>query len=489
MARQAGAASELKFNVFNTGKSAIDDISAGVLCTSDITGDTDNDKKVQIFRSNCNIDAATDVDSISVFVATGPDAAGAGCKSYAGFETSVTTGNIGSEAAYGFKSNLTNGDNAFGGTRYNFYAEGSAPNYFQGITEHVSGVRVTGGTPAGIQDGLIKAAGDGNIRIIREGENGFSVGSTSCASLNRYFSVNGTPTTPGGSVYALNSRTTTPDGFTGNIYGGSFYHTLTGGGTVNVPIHRAMEVFRDYTDWTAADTVTDTYGIYINNNLSPSGAQYDNLKNTYGVWSNIPTQGNRNNYNFYAAGEAPNFFKGNAIFGADPISPVGGTVGLKIVGGDNPRIYCVNTTASNSSIFACSASTGGAVMQFRVSDGAGGVTNCGNIQVTAAGGVNLVDNSDYRLKSNIQSLSSAVDTIKALKPCTYTRNNVDGVVGFIAHEVQEVIPSGCFGEKDSEDGIQSLRLDAILSVTVKALQEALDKIETLETRLSDAGIA
>ena len=62
----------------------------------------------------------------------------------------------------------------------------------------------------------------------------------------------------------------------------------------------------------------------------------------------------------------------------------------------------------------------------------------------------------------------------------------DGVQreGFIAHEVQEVIPSGADGEKDEDNRIQSLRLDAILSVVVKAMQEQQAQIETLQTELA-----
>jgi hypothetical protein len=56
--------------------------------------------------------------------------------------------------------------------------------------------------------------------------------------------------------------------------------------------------------------------------------------------------------------------------------------------------------------------------------------------------------------------------------------------GFIAHEVAEVIPSGVEGEKDAENQVQSLNIDAIVSVLTKALQEAVAKIETLEAKVA-----
>jgi len=110
-------------------------------------------------------------------------------------------------------------------------------------------------------------------------------------------------------------------------------------------------------------------------------------------------------------------------------------------------------------------------------------TNVGTISVS----------SDYRVKDNVVSITSTcIDRIKQLRPVQYEYTNygdlftADGVTreGFIAHEVQEVIPSGAAGVKDDPNEIQSLKVDAILSVTVKALQEAIAKIETLETKVA-----
>ena len=110
-------------------------------------------------------------------------------------------------------------------------------------------------------------------------------------------------------------------------------------------------------------------------------------------------------------------------------------------------------------------------------------TNVGTISVS----------SDYRVKDNVVSIASTcIDRIKQLRPVQYEYTNygslftADGVTreGFIAHEVQEVIPSGAQGVKDDPNEIQSLKVEAILSVTVKALQEAIAKIETLETKVA-----
>jgi hypothetical protein len=111
--------------------------------------------------------------------------------------------------------------------------------------------------------------------------------------------------------------------------------------------------------------------------------------------------------------------------------------------------------------------------------------------------------SDYRIKKNVVSITNpCIDRIKLLRPVEYelkTYENPndeltvgplfaeDGLVreGFIAHEVQDVIPSGAEGEKDEENRIQNLRVDSILAVTVKALQEAVARIETLEAEVDE----
>ena len=106
----------------------------------------------------------------------------------------------------------------------------------------------------------------------------------------------------------------------------------------------------------------------------------------------------------------------------------------------------------------------------------------------------VTTSSDYRVKKDITTqTASGIDKIKQLRPVNYeyTDNTDllfkgDGVKreGFIAHEVAEIIPSAVDGEKDEANRVQSLRLDAIVSVLTKALQEAVAKIETLETKVA-----
>ena len=102
--------------------------------------------------------------------------------------------------------------------------------------------------------------------------------------------------------------------------------------------------------------------------------------------------------------------------------------------------------------------------------------------------------SDYRIKQDVETQTEpAIERVKQIRPVTYTYTDnpqlmsvADGIAreGFIAHELAAVIPSAVQGEKDAENQIQSLKLDALCSVLVKALQEQQVIIESLEARIT-----
>ena len=85
--------------------------------------------------------------------------------------------------------------------------------------------------------------------------------------------------------------------------------------------------------------------------------------------------------------------------------------------------------------------------------------------------------SDYRLKENVLPLTSGLTTISALKPVKYDWK-IEGShgEGFIAHELQEVIPLAVTGDKDAvnEDGTiksQGVDYSKIVVHLVAAIQE------------------
>ena len=114
----------------------------------------------------------------------------------------------------------------------------------------------------------------------------------------------------------------------------------------------------------------------------------------------------------------------------------------------------------------------------------------GAITYNGSAGVSYATTSDYRLKENIKEISDSISRVKKLKPCrfNFTTEKSRVVDGFIAHEVQEVVPEAVHGEKDAlqEDGsidTQTLEVSRLIPVLTKALQEAIAKIEELELRI------
>jgi hypothetical protein len=99
-----------------------------------------------------------------------------------------------------------------------------------------------------------------------------------------------------------------------------------------------------------------------------------------------------------------------------------------------------------------------------------------------------VTSSDYRLKNSVEPMTTGLATVSALKPVTYKWNadNSDGE-GFIAHEIQAIIPHAVTGEKDAvnEDGsIKSQGVDysKIVVHLVAAIQELTARLAALEVK-------
>lgn len=98
--------------------------------------------------------------------------------------------------------------------------------------------------------------------------------------------------------------------------------------------------------------------------------------------------------------------------------------------------------------------------------------------------------SDYRLKENVVDMDNAITRVKSLQPkrFNFIANPDNTVDGFIAHEVNEVIPEAITGEKDAvnEDGTikaQGIDQSKIVPLLTGALKEAIAKIEDLEARI------
>jgi hypothetical protein len=176
---------------------------------------------------------------------------------------------------------------------------------------------------------------------------------------------------------------------------------------------------------------------------------------------------------------SPSFNSGNVGISSGNLS-VGSIVGLARVNtsanGASQAGLNIYDTAGGSTAYVC-------VNFIRNGAGVGFIstTNTNTAYVTS---------SDYRLKENVQPMQDALGKIAQLNPVTYTWK-VDGSdgQGFIAHELQAVIPDCVTGEKDAvgADGkpqYQGVDSSFLVATLVAAMKEQQATIMALEARLS-----
>ena len=98
--------------------------------------------------------------------------------------------------------------------------------------------------------------------------------------------------------------------------------------------------------------------------------------------------------------------------------------------------------------------------------------------------------SDYRLKEEVVPMTNALAKVAQLKPRTYKwKSNGEAAQGFIAHELQEVVPEAVAGVKDEldEDGkpkYQGVDLSFLVATLTAAIQEQQALIEALTSRIT-----
>ena len=99
--------------------------------------------------------------------------------------------------------------------------------------------------------------------------------------------------------------------------------------------------------------------------------------------------------------------------------------------------------------------------------------------------------SDYRLKENVSDITGATDRLKQLNPVRFNFiADADTTVdGFLAHEVQDIVPEAITGTKDAvdDDGnavMQGIDQSKLVPLLVATIQEQQTAIEALTARVT-----
>ena len=151
-----------------------------------------------------------------------------------------------------------------------------------------------------------------------------------------------------------------------------------------------------------------------------------------------------------------------------------------------------NKIKANSYFQVVNRDTGDNIIQAQAG-GSLSLHNAGSQKlITTGSGVTVTgtvtETSDYRLKENEVAITDGITKVKTLKPYRYNlkAEPTETNIGFFAHEVAETVPEAVTGLKDAVDADnnpihQGIAYSHMVPLLTAALQEAVAKIETLET--------
>ena len=172
---------------------------------------------------------------------------------------------------------------------------------------------------------------------------------------------------------------------------------------------------------------------------------------------------------------------GSIIIGSTNVDVWNGVNGTgTIISADGS--IAVHRANNPCAVFGRQGSNGTAVVFYR--EGAA----VGNVSVTGTGTA-YNTSSDYRLKSNVTPMTNRLAAVMTLNPVTYTWNtDSSSGQGFLAHELQAVIPDAVTGEKDAEDAdgnpvYQGVDFSRVVPTLVAAIQEQQAQIAALTVRI------
>jgi len=165
-----------------------------------------------------------------------------------------------------------------------------------------------------------------------------------------------------------------------------------------------------------------------------------------------------------------------------------------VIGGtstQNARTVSFDVGTNNIVFDNCTTSGAGngtEFQTFRRNNGSSSV-QIGSIVMNGTSGITYATSSDYRLKENVVELTNALDRVDQLKPSRFNFISDESrtIDGFLAHEVQDIVPEAIVGTKDEvdEDGnpkYQSIDQSKLVPLLVGAIQELEARVKELENK-------
>ena len=179
------------------------------------------------------------------------------------------------------------------------------------------------------------------------------------------------------------------------------------------------------------------------------------------------------------------------------VNAAGATERMRITSGGNvlvgttsvvgSALLSVQTSGGRGIGFNDSSSTAGTKANIFLSGG----TEVGSISTTSTA-TSYNTSSDYRLKENVVDMTGALDRVDQLEPkrFNFIADEDTTVDGFLAHEVQDIVPEAVTGDKDAvdEDGndiYQGIDQSKLVPLLVGAIKELNAKVAALEAQINN----
>ena len=225
-----------------------------------------------------------------------------------GFEVSSTL--IGATSNYGYYSAIASGTN-----RFNFYAAGTAANYFAGVTQFAAGTAALPGITqiSDLNTGIYFPAADtlgfttgGTERVRIDSVGNVGIGGT--APADSLLGLLGTYKSSAAVTRVVRANGTIPSATTGTA---RTFSSEVSTEAAAFTLSNLQHVYANQGTIGAGSAVTNQFGFLAESTLTGAA-------NNYGVYSNIAAAANR--FNFYAQGTADNYFAGSVGIGAVPTS-------------------------------------------------------------------------------------------------------------------------------------------------------------------------
>ncbi len=332
-------------------------------------------------------------------------------------------------------------------------------------TTVLGGVKIDGASII-ITSGVISAVG-----------NSYTLPTASISVLGGVKVGSGLVINGSGVLSTVVSGVTSYNGLTGDVSGVTTFNGANGAVTGVSSFNGASGTILGVSSFNGATGVVT--GVSSFNSATGAITGVSSIDGATGVVTGIPTLASNNVFTGLNGFGGANPWVGNTI--AYSTAPVPSAIGYgSYTPGATSQAFATCVDQTTSVHLACYYGIPSSTPTYL-----GGIT-------TTASTIAFVSVSDRRLKTNITPLTNASDIINQIKPVNYNwvASPLDrSTIGFIADEVQAIVPQAVFGVAGAVDDnnnpkYQTVNQTYLIPLLTASLQEALARIAILETKVA-----